>query len=80
MMVHSVAKFPVPLWLSVEASDDRNRLAPPESDSICVSSLSSRSAIPAGMLSPSAKIENSLGNLQVWQATAGELDRHLKGW
>ncbi|MEV4238927.1 hypothetical protein AB0J47_27545 [Nocardia sp. NPDC049737] len=24
------------------------------------------------------KIENSLGNLQVWQATAGELDRHLK--
>ncbi|WP_169810477.1 hypothetical protein [Nocardia arthritidis] len=24
------------------------------------------------------KIENSVGNLQVWQATAGELDRHLK--
>lgn len=24
------------------------------------------------------KIENSLGNLQIWQATAGELDRHLK--
>ncbi|MEV0358146.1 hypothetical protein AB0H71_19060 [Nocardia sp. NPDC050697] len=24
------------------------------------------------------KIENSLGNLQVWQATSGELDRHLK--
>ncbi|MGV9680561.1 hypothetical protein ACWDSJ_35265 [Nocardia sp. NPDC003482] len=24
------------------------------------------------------KIENSLGNLQVWQATAGELDRHLR--
>lgn len=24
------------------------------------------------------KIENSLGRLQVWQATAGELDRHLK--
>ncbi|WP_171050192.1 site-specific integrase [Nocardia cyriacigeorgica] len=24
------------------------------------------------------KIENSVGNLQVWQATPGELDRHLK--
>ncbi|PPJ35324.1 hypothetical protein C5E45_26010 [Nocardia nova] len=24
------------------------------------------------------KIENSVGNLQVWQATTGELDRHLK--
>lgn len=24
------------------------------------------------------KIENSVGNLQIWQATAGELDRHLK--
>lgn len=24
------------------------------------------------------KIENSVGNLQVWQATSGELDRHLK--
>ncbi|MGW3545164.1 site-specific integrase [Nocardia niigatensis] len=24
------------------------------------------------------KIENSVGNLQVWQVTAGELDRHLK--
>ncbi|MGW5106287.1 hypothetical protein [Nocardia sp. NPDC004123] len=24
------------------------------------------------------KIENSIGNLQVWQATAGELDRHLE--
>ncbi|WP_228001905.1 site-specific integrase [Nocardia australiensis] len=24
------------------------------------------------------KIENSIGHLQVWQATAGELDRHLK--
>ncbi|MGW4364002.1 site-specific integrase [Nocardia takedensis] len=24
------------------------------------------------------KIENSLGNLQVWQATTGEIDRHLK--
>lgn len=24
------------------------------------------------------KIENSLGRLQIWQATAGELDRHLK--
>lgn len=24
------------------------------------------------------KIENSLGNLQIWQATAGEIDRHLK--
>lgn len=24
------------------------------------------------------KIENSIGNLQIWQATAGELDRHLK--
>ncbi|MFI9507878.1 tyrosine recombinase XerC [Nocardia sp. NPDC052566] len=24
------------------------------------------------------KIENSVGHLQVWQATAGELDRHLK--
>ncbi|MFE9319983.1 hypothetical protein ACIHDR_46105 [Nocardia sp. NPDC052278] len=30
------------------------------------------------MLSPSAKIENSLGSLRVWQATAGELDRHLE--
>ncbi|MBF6228802.1 hypothetical protein IU470_27335 [Nocardia abscessus] len=24
------------------------------------------------------KIENSIGSLQIWQATAGELDRHLK--
>ncbi|MFI6959921.1 hypothetical protein ACIBJI_41465 [Nocardia sp. NPDC050408] len=24
------------------------------------------------------KIENSVGNLQVWQATSGEIDRHLK--
>ncbi|MEV0108647.1 hypothetical protein AB0H42_20235 [Nocardia sp. NPDC050799] len=24
------------------------------------------------------KIENSVGNLQIWQATSGELDRHLK--
>ncbi|WP_280215855.1 site-specific integrase [Nocardia cyriacigeorgica] len=24
------------------------------------------------------KIENSIGNLEVWQATSGELDRHLK--
>ncbi|WP_433521691.1 hypothetical protein ACQPZ2_30925 [Nocardia pseudovaccinii] len=24
------------------------------------------------------KIENSIGNLQIWQATAGELDRHIK--
>ncbi|WP_194999950.1 hypothetical protein [Nocardia higoensis] len=24
------------------------------------------------------KIENPLGNLQIWQATAGEIDRHLE--
>lgn len=35
-MVHAVLRFPRFPWPYVEVADDRNRLAPPGSDSICV--------------------------------------------